>query len=272
MKINILNDIHLEFDAVPTIDLIGDDILLLAGDICVADYLRPNRTDKLARKHVNVVKAFFHEQCAKYQKVYYIMGNHEHYNGVFDNTADILREFLKDTNVVLLDNEFVDLDDTWRLFGGTLWTDYHDQDWFAMQIAKTRMSDHTIINKIKPVANPYGEVLGRFLPVDAYAEHNKTLEVLENNIQNRPTIVMTHHAPTYQSVHPRFIGDMLNYAYASDLSGFILNNPNIKYWMHGHMHDNWNYEVGDCRVICNPRGYNDYEVNEGFDPNMGIEI
>jgi hypothetical protein len=26
-------------------------------------------------------------------------------------------------------------------------------------------------------------------------------------------------------------------------------------WIHGHMHDPFDYEINGTRVICNPRGY-----------------
>jgi Icc-related predicted phosphoesterase len=281
MKIKILNDIHLEFDAHGAQFEVGGpaDVLLLSGDVCVASYLRPNRTDKMAARHREICEFFFKTQCAKFGKVYYIMGNHEHYHGIFDYTAEILREFLEGTNVTLLDNEFVALNDEWQLFGGTLWTDYNNNDWFARNTAKDRMSDHMIIKKLLPQSkkNPYGEPFGRFLPTDAYDEHKKTLDALQNGLYewkqiDKKTIVMTHHAPTFQSVHPRFAGDELNYAYATDLSEMIMDNPNIKYWLHGHMHDTHDYNVGECRVVCNPRGYQGYELNDTFDPDFNIEI
>ena len=43
------------------------------------------------------------------------MGNHEHYHGVFDDNGEILKDFLKGTNVRLLEDEFVDLDEDTRL-------------------------------------------------------------------------------------------------------------------------------------------------------------
>jgi DNA repair exonuclease SbcCD nuclease subunit len=277
MKIQVMNDLHIEFDNGPQLKLPGGQILLLPGDVCVAAYLGKQRTDKLAKKHERVCREFFFHECAKYEKVYYIMGNHEHYNGIFDYSAETLREFLEGTNVTLLDKEFVDLNEQWQLFGGTLWTDYNNQDWFAMHAAKDKMNDHTIIKKMKPVANPYGEMMGRFLPVDAYEEHNKTLEALENGIYDmaridRPTIVMTHHAPTHQSVMPQYKGDLLNAAYASDLSEQILRLTNIKYWFHGHMHDSFEYMVGECQVKCNPRGYNGYALNANFNVDFEFEI
>lgn len=278
MKIQVINDLHIEFDQGPgQLTLPGGEVLLLPGDVCVAAYLRPNRTDKLAKRHAKVCKQFFFEECAKYQKVYYIMGNHEHYNGIFNDTPDVLREFLAGTNVTLLDKEFVNLNDEWRLFGGTLWTDYNNQDWFAMHAAKDKMNDHTIIKMIKPVANPYGEMFGRFLPLDAYVEHNKTLEAFANGIYewkdiDKKVIVMTHHAPTHQSIMPQYAGDLLNAAYASNLSELIMDHPTIKYWFHGHMHDSIDYMVGECQVKCNPRGYVGYALNPNFNLDFEFEV
>lgn len=277
MKINIINDVHLEFDRQPTVKLTGGDVLLLPGDVAVAKHVQPQRTDKEARQKLAIYDAFFKEECAKYAKVFYIMGNHEHYNGIFDYTVETMREYLAGTNVTVLDKEFVALNDEWQLFGGTLWTGYNDGDWFARHAAQDKMNDHTIIKKITTVANPYGEMIARFLPTDALVEHNKTLEALQNGLYewkqiDKKTIVMTHHAPTFQSVHPRYAGDILNHAYATDLSELILDNPNIKYWFHGHMHDTHDYNVGECRVLCNPRGYQGYELNPIFDPEFNIVI
>ena len=51
----------------------------------------------------------------------------------------------------------------------------------------------------------------------------------------------------------------MNGAYSSDLSEFILANPQIKLWTHGHTHDVFDYMIGSTRVVCNPRGYHLYE-------------
>jgi hypothetical protein len=139
------------------------------------------------------------------------------------------------------------------------------------------MNDHTVIKKLTTAPNRYGEMMARFMPHDAYVEHNKTLEALQNGLYewkqiDKKTIVMTHHAPTFQSVHPRYAGDILNHAYATDLSELILDNPNIKYWFHGHMHDSIDYMVGECRVLCNPRGYNGYALNPNFQQHFELEI
>jgi hypothetical protein len=197
------------------------------------------------------------------------MGNHEHYRGIFDYTKDILCEYLRDSNVTLLEKEWVELNDRWRLFAGTLWTDYNNGDWFAMNYAKNGMNDHHIIKKIT------GNNILRFHPQDAMDEYKKTIDALETGLVdnvNKNVIVMTHHAPTFQSINPKFKGNPLNYAFANNLEEIILRHDNIKYWFHGHMHDTIDYEVGTCRVLCNPRGYAGHALNERFNLDFTLEI
>jgi Icc-related predicted phosphoesterase len=260
MKITVITDLHLEFDHKPKLKLEGGDILLLPGDVCVAAYLAPHRTDNAANKLRTITNDFFRTECAKFNKVYYILGNHEHYNGTYDHTHDAMRKFLAGTNVTLLENEFVDMGD-WNLFGATLWTDYDNDDWFAKQAAKQHMSDHYVIKKMRTNA------IGTFTPDDAFEVHRNTLDIFRKGMigNDKPTVVMTHHAPTAKSVGKQYAGDQLNAAYYTNLADVILDRPNIKYWLHGHMHDTFDYMVGDCRVICNPRGY------EGFyNPNFNV--
>ena len=51
----------------------------------------------------------------------------------------------------------------------------------------------------------------------------------------------------------------MNGGYHSSLEEFIMDRPNIKLWTHGHTHEEFDYMVGDTRVVCNPRGYIGYE-------------
>ncbi len=51
--------------------------------------------------------------------------------------------------------------------------------------------------------------------------------------------------------HPRFAGTLLNAAFVSDLTPLI---EKADLWIHGHVHDSFDYEIGDTRVIANPRG------------------
>lgn len=63
---------------------------------------------------------------------------------------------------------------------------------------------------------------------------------------------MTHHGPHRNSVHPRYEDDPLNAAFVSDLTNLM---SGVDLWVHGHVHDSFDYMVGTCRVVANPRGY-----------------
>jgi hypothetical protein len=74
------------------------------------------------------------------------------------------------------------------------------------------------------------------------------------------TVVVGHHAPSKSSEHPRYAHDQLmNGAYNSRLDQFIMDRPGIKLWTHGHTHEDFDYMIKGCRVVCNPRGYINYE-------------
>jgi hypothetical protein len=90
------------------------------------------------------------------------------------------------------------------------------------------------------------------------------LKVIEEAYADIPpwkaVVVCTHHAPSKGSEHPRYAHDqMMNGAYNSSLDDFIMERPGIKLWTHGHTHEDFDYMIKGCRVVCNPRGYINYE-------------
>lgn len=87
----------------------------------------------------------------------------------------------------------------------------------------------------------------------AQVEFNKSIEFLEKSVQEGD-IIVTHHAPSFQSVSEKFKGSLINSCFASNLDDMILDlKPSI--FIHGHMHDFCDYMIGDTRIICNPMGY-----------------
>ena len=78
-------------------------------------------------------------------------------------------------------------------------------------------------------------------------------------------VVVGHHSPSKLSTKPQYEDDVIvNGAYSSDLSEFILDHPQIKVWTHGHTHHKFDYNIGSTRIVCNPRGYIDYEPDADF--------
>lgn len=83
--------------------------------------------------------------------------------------------------------------------------------------------------------------------------------------------MITHHAPSFRSVSPRFAGSPLNGGFVSDLDGFIASHP-IRIWIHGHTHDSFDYRIGATRILANPFGYPGRIRNPMFDPGMVVEV
>jgi hypothetical protein len=116
-------------------------------------------------------------------------------------------------------------------------------------------------------------------PEDTLYFHKKSRRFLEEKVEkfkDHKIWICTHHAPSLQSIHEKYKNQALNGAFASNLDDFIMSNPQIKYFSHGHTHESFDYKIGECRIICNPRGYytgiNSSDLNPNFDPNLTIEI
>jgi Icc-related predicted phosphoesterase len=85
------------------------------------------------------------------------------------------------------------------------------------------------------------------------------------------TMVVTHHAPSSRSVYPRYARDQLTPAFASSLE-MMMNGERAALWVHGHMHDSFDYEINGTRVVCNPRGYAPNALNSEFKLDLVVEI
>lgn len=265
MRIRQMSDLHLEFE--PTFrpyNTDNADILMLNGDICMAAYL----TKSPESPYYERGQAFldFFEFCSnEYEDVLYIPGNHEYYRGYIDTADDIIRETLSVfPNIHFMNNQSWEKDGI-TFLGATLWTNVNHNNPITEQYLMGGMNDFRIVNWKK---DSYG---GRFRPSDAAAFHRRTLKYFDEASAGLDNVViMSHHAPSFKSVHPKYHNDtQMNYGYFSDLDDFILDRPQIKLWTHGHMHDCFDYMVGDTRIVCNPRGYND--ENKYFS-NRTLEI
>ena len=142
-----------------------------------------------------------------------------------------------------------------------------------MQILKHGMNDYRVVQNYYEDKNLYFKLIPEF----TYADHLKARRFIAETARqfaDRDVVVVTHHSPSKQSIKPRYEGDFhMNGGYSSNLEEFITEHPNIKVWTHGHTHDEFDYMVGQCRVICNPRGYVGYEERASlFDPTVGFDI
>lgn len=272
MKISLISDLHLDMGG--PITLPGGEVLIIAGDTCEAKSLNKETQDSkhysFPIKQTEACYYFFNCELSKYEKVFYVLGNHEHYRGRFDKTLETMRNLMP-SNVTILENECVEYNDV-MFMGATLWTDCNKSDPLTIHDLKMYMNDYNIISNHYVNKNQYYKLQ----PEVTINEHKKTLEYFRNILSKNPDkkfVVITHHAPSLLSINEKYKDDYrINGGYASDLSHFILDNPNIKVWVHGHMHDPVSYELGVTRVYANPRGYIPYEANNGFNPAFYFEV
>ena len=266
MKLYITSDLHLEFGDLALPNTHDVDVLILGGDICVArDIDRPDGGNvMMPSKKSLVIRDFFHAVSEQFPHVIMIMGNHEHYHGDFTKTQITFQTWFDReglTNIHLLEKSTKEIDG-YLFVGGTLWTDFNGADPLTFNHAKFAMSDYKVIKNS-------GVDFYRFIPEHAFQDHVRMRRYIEEVIQNRRdsgehsrrVVVIGHHAPSRESIHQRYRHDHhMNGSYSSDLYQFILDRPEICLWTHGHTHHNFDYHIGDTRVVCNPRGYDGHEA------------
>lgn len=256
MKLAVASDIHLEFGPITLTNTENADVLILSGDICVAQDLKP-KDDLLNGERSKKLYEFFDNCCKEFKHVLYVMGNHEYYHGDYAYTISRLKSNLIYDNLHIMDNEVLKIDDI-TFIGGSLWTDMNREDPITINTALAYMNDYRQIRNSLYTEN------GRFLPQDSVEEHKAMLRLIEETIAaSNPEdkfVVVGHHAPSKFSTHPKYKDDYhINGCYSTNLDEFILDNRQIKVWTHGHTHHTFDYMIGTTRIVCNPRGYDGYE-------------
>lgn len=271
MKIALASDIHLEFGDIALTNNAGADVLILAGDICMA--VDANNDTYQGER----VRNFFQRVAQQFPRVIYIMGNHEHYEGDFAKSRDRLQKMLDSQelhNVSLLDKTTVVIDDI-TFVGGTLWTDFNKNDPLTMWNAGTSMNDYrTCKNSSRGYTG--GGWASRLQPEDVLMDHQTMLDyvsIVTEGKHDQKFVVVGHHAPSVCSVADVYKNDtLMNGNFYSELTEFIMDRPQIKLWVHGHMHNPSDYMLGSTRVVCNPRGYVGHEPRADYFELQYMEI
>lgn len=163
--------------------------------------------------------------CKEFSKyIIYVCGNHEYYKNSRD--VDYERICQSIPGVVFLQRSRVQVDNLW-FTGCTLWTNIDDY-------AKQMMNDP-------------------FDALEVREMHEKNVKWLDQNAQEGD-IIVTHHLPSLQLIHPKYMFSSINSGFASDLDWLIQKvKPNL--WIAGHTHTPWDKDVCGTRVIVNPVGY-----------------
>ncbi|MFH2002403.1 MAG: metallophosphoesterase [Planctomycetota bacterium] len=235
IKIQIASDLHLEGrrnrDWLNENPLIPEgDVLLLAGDIVV-------------KKYESEARAFYEKVRSQFDLIIETMGNHEFYGG---EVAHIYPEFEERcaVNHVRLNNR------TW-VHGGVkfivtvLWTHVPETESF---IIERGLNDYHLIRYD-------GGAAQRLIDTNDTNEFNAaSVAFLENELQKPhegKVVVMTHHLPSFRTIHKKYNGHPLNAAFANHLDD-IIRKHTIHIWVHGHSHDFFDKVIDGTRIVRNP--------------------
>jgi Icc-related predicted phosphoesterase len=261
LKIHLLSDLHLEFSqCTPHPASAAADVIIAAGDIW-------KRSSGL-----HMLRSMFPHPAV----IVTVMGNHESYGSDIHKTVAEMRETAKELDIHFLENDeaFIKVrDETVRVLGCCLWTDFL---LYGLEKRKDCMIDAgQSLNDFRLIRNG----IWNFNPSDSINIHTHSVKWLESKLNEPfegPTIVVTHHAPSYQSVAQRFKEDLLSACFASRLD-HLTDGKKVELWCHGHTHDSMDYMINGTRVIANPRGYNrsgidGAEENDQFNSSLIIEV
>jgi len=236
MRLQVASDLHLEFGGPTPIDDTDADAIVLAGDTS-------NGADGVtwaARRWPD-------------KPVLFVIGNHEPLGSTIDETLAACREAAAGTSVHVLERDRVEINGV-RILGASLWTDFllFGDPWATLcrESARRCMVDHREIGR-----SSHGKCLQ---PADTAALHQQTVWWLEAELfaaGDRPTVIVTHHAPSTRSLARGWECDLLSAAFASDAAASILQRFSPALWVHGHTHHAVDYQLANTRFLSNPLGY-----------------
>ena len=248
MKIQIISDLHQEF-GLTELSFDNADVVVIAGDV-----------------NLGIKGLHWIQSRIKDKPVIYVLGNHEYYKSAYPKVLNKLKRLTENTNVHILEDSFIDIDDI-RFHGCTLWTDFSifgDPMEYGI-ICQSVMNDYKMIKRDPSYS--------KMRTIDTYKIHQVSRKWLDESLQNSKkskNIVITHHAPSLQSVSEQYKNDPVTAAYASNMEDFIFKHqPN--FWIHGHIHTPSHYQLGKTEIICNPHGYIDEPYN-GYEKELIIEV
>ena len=126
----VISDLHQEF-GFTDMSFEKADLVILAGDV------------NLGTKGIEWIKS-----AIKNIPVIYVLGNHEYYKGSYPKTLNSIKGLSMDTNVHVLENASLVIDDI-TFHGATLWTDFAllGDSRLNGSICQGKMNDYKMIRK-----------------------------------------------------------------------------------------------------------------------------
>jgi len=242
MKIRVMSDLHIRRHDDFPFQQLDEDVVIFPGDIAEGTH----GCGWIKRQKITV-------------PVIYVPGNHEYYG---QNIGTLNNEFRRVKHCNILNNQVHEIGDV--VFVGTvLWTDFNvfgNQPLHA-ELTRRALNDYIWIQR----------KWHRFTPDDQIAYNKVAIRFIErvvkNKNPNKKYVLVTHHCAEW-SIDTRYKNDPVTAGFATKLPYGL--EQEFCLWVHGHTHTAFNYKIGDCRIVCNPRGY--MTEKSGFNENLIVEV
>ena len=252
MIIQYMSDLHLEFrdnlQFIQNNPIVAEtDILILAGDV-------------IPIRDIKQTSSFLDHLSAQFKAVYWVPGNHEYYRAKLDRFKSSMKSSIRD-NIFLVNNT-TEIISGVRFIFSTLWTKISEANMFEIQ---NRLNDfHAITVEDRP-----------FSAWQYNALHEDSLNFLQQTLHQffaGPSVVVTHHVPTFLHYPAMYKGDILNEAFAVELHDFIADHgPDA--WIFGHHHVNIPaFSIGKTQMLTNQLGYVARGENRNFSTQKTFSI
>lgn len=234
IKLGLCSDFHLDthnwpsnrklFKQLQDLDLDGNygepkiDLLIIAGDI-VSDL--PTNMD--------MVNSFLDYINQKQDKIIYLPGNHDFWGTSFEKVkecASFMHVYRS------LNNDLIEIAGI-KIFGGTLW--FPKTAEMAPYLHKNGWTDFQQIEDWEKI-------------------FDRRKDFITKLQKYKPDIVISHHLPSQKCIAPQWKGAPTNMFFANDLDQ-IITTIKPKLWQFGHTHDQFDFMIGETRMVCAPRGY-----------------
>lgn len=227
MRLQFVSDVHTEFHRDKGLDFstnlpVVSDTLVIAGDFA---------SERTMVRNLDIL-------CKRFKNVLYVFGNHEYYNA---DKTQLHNKIVKLENrypgFKKINNEVVEIEGK-RILGATMW--FRDDPFNVVH--KNGFPDFTQIKN-------YEEWV--------YQENEKTTKFFKENCKVGD-IIVTHHVPCQLSIAEEHRNSNWNRFFLCDQTEIIRENK-PSYWIHGHTHDTFSYNLYDTGIECRPFGYIGHE-------------
>jgi predicted phosphohydrolase len=251
-KLQYISDLHLEYlKEIPKIKPAADELALL-GDI--GNPFKQNYYEMLTYASYN------------WNKVYLITGNHEYWQD--DKTMDEVDDHIDNLvsnhkNIYFLNNRCHIANPEYTILGTSLWSNIYNEP------KKLFGDDISILVQNHDNTTRYinwNDINGLFYNnkkwlSDQLAMIKNTNKDIDNNKRNKQIkcIVLSHHLPSYQLIHKKFMKSPYQDRFASNLDDLIADP--VAAWLCGHSHITMNININNIPCAINAYGYSKQNPN-----------